>query len=294
MGKIVGATLCSHVPRLMIPPEKRRDYMGGKISTFYEALERMQAEQIHNRRFDTFLVFDTHWWTTLEFVLNAHGWHVGRYTSDEIPWMITDLPYDYPGDPELADQIGEEAKGAGVPVYVAREKNLPWHYPTLNTMKYLNPERRPVLPISVAYTSSVEEELLFGEAIRRAIEKGSRNVLLVATGGLSHRFWELDKVRQRASADPSDIYSEENRRYDEKIICYLKEGRHREVIEAADDFRKMCSPEGRFAHYLRMVGALGGKGCHLGGIQYGEYEAAIGTGQVNLWFNNDIPSHTLS
>lgn len=285
MGKIVGATLCTHVPRLMIAPEHRKAYMGERVSTFYEALEQMYAEKIKKLKFDTFLVFDTHWWTTLEFIFNSHSQHRGRYTSDEIPWMIADISYDYKGDPDLADQIGDEAKGDGIPVYLAYEKSLPWHYPTLNTMRYLNPEKRQrVLPISVTYTSSVQNELLFGQAIRRAIEKSERNVLIVATGGLSHRFWDLDVIRKRASADPKDIYSATNREFDLKIIAQLKEGRHRDVIEEAEEFRSRCSPEGRFAHYLRMVGALGGKECAFPGIQYGEYEAAIGTGQINLWF----------
>ncbi|MBI4374353.1 MAG: catechol 1,2-dioxygenase [Deltaproteobacteria bacterium] len=286
MGKIVGATLCTHVPRLMISPEHRKAYMGGKVSTFYEALERMYAQKIKGLKFDTFLVFDTHWWTTLEFILNAHDRHKGRYTSDEIPWMIADVPYDYKGDPEFAFEIGEEAKKNKIPVYLAKERSLPWHYPTLNTMKYLNPEaKRRVLPMSVAYTSSVQNELNFGQAIRRAVEASDRKVVLVATGGLSHRFWELDVIRKNASADPKAVYCDENREFDRKIIGQLKEGRHRELLEGVEEFRRRSSPEGRFAHYLRMVGALGGKECRLAGVQFGEYEAAIGTGQVNLWFD---------
>ena len=268
----------------MIPPEKRKAYMGDKISTFYEALDQMYQERIQPLEFDTFLIFDTHWWTTLEFIVNGHERHQGRYTSDEIPWMIQDVSYDYRGDPELADRIGEEAKIAGVPVYVAKEASLPWHYPTLNTMKYLNSERRRrVLPMSVTYTSSVANELAYGRAIRSAIEKGDRKVLLVATGGLSHRFWEMDRVRQRASADIKDIYSDQNRAFDQKIIRQLKEGRHREVLSEVEDFRRNCSPEGRFAHYVRMLGVLG-EDFRGSAIQYGDYEPAIGTGQVNLWF----------
>ena len=56
-------------------------------------------------------------------------------------------------------------------------------------------------------------------------------------------------------------------------------------LEEVEEFRTHCAPEGRFAHYIRMVGALGGEGCQLPGFQYGDYEAAIGTGQVNLWFD---------
>ena len=47
MGQIVGATLTTHVPRLMIFDEAaRRAYMGDRISTFYAALEQLYEERI--------------------------------------------------------------------------------------------------------------------------------------------------------------------------------------------------------------------------------------------------------
>jgi hypothetical protein len=39
-----------------------------------------------------------------------------------------------------------------------------------------------------------------------------------------------------------------------------------------------------FAHYLMMVGALGGAACDVPGVPYSDYESAAGTGQIHLWF----------
>ena len=39
-----------------------------------------------------------------------------------------------------------------------------------------------------------------------------------------------------------------------------------------------------FGHYLMMVGAIGGHACTAPGVAYSEYENAIGTGQVHMWF----------
>ena len=44
-------------------------------------------------------------------------------------------------------------------------------------------------------------------------------------------------------------------------------------------------PEAMFGHYLAMVGALGGVECTAPGIRYSDYENAIGTGQIHLWFD---------
>jgi hypothetical protein len=61
-------------------------------------------------------------------------------------------------------------------------------------------------------------------------------------------------------------------------------GDHRAVIDFAPEFRQHA-PEGRFGHYLTMVGALGGERCTARGTQFGDYEAVAGTGQAHVWFD---------
>ena len=133
---------------------------------------------------------------------------------------------------------------------------------------------------------SVINELVCGEAIRKAIERSNRKVVLVASGGLSHKFHSFDKLLEKASPDLKNV-PKKNREMDEAIIDLLKHGRHKSIISMAEQYRKKAAPEGQFAHYLRMVGALGRADCKLPAVQFGKYEAAVGTGQVNLWF--DVP-----
>jgi 3,4-dihydroxyphenylacetate 2,3-dioxygenase len=164
-------------------------------------------------------------------------------------------------------------------------RNLPLHYPTLNVMYYFNPDRRRrVLSMSVCQTASVQNDLTFGAALGDAIRVSDRRVVIVASGGMSHRFWDYDRVLDHASADPSDISSTANRLYDEKIMEQFRAGRHADVIASAEDFRTHCSPEGRFSHYLTMAGALGAEKWNWRGEQFGRYEAAIGTGQSIFYF----------
>ena len=253
---IAAGLFSTHVPRLMILDEQaRRDYMKDDVTTFYDALPQIRRERIEPLAPETFVVVDTHWHSTLEFILNAHERHEGIYTSDEIPWMIHEYAYDYPGDPELAAAIAEEAKARGVPAEACAHRGLPVHYGTLNPMHYYNPGPRKarVLPISVCDTAEVEPNLRFGEAIAAAAARIGRRVLLIASGGMSHRFWPLAVIRDRASADPRDINGDAQRTWDEKIMAWWKAGDHAAVLAAADEFRRTCSPEGRFAHYLALA-----------------------------------------
>jgi 3,4-dihydroxyphenylacetate 2,3-dioxygenase len=287
MGSIAAGLFSTHVPRLMIlDPAKRKEYMRNSVTTFYDVLPQIRAERIAPLDFDTFVVVDTHWHSTLEWIVNAHERHEGIYTSDEIPWMINEYAYDYPGDPELAALIADECAASGVWAQASAHRGLPVHYGTLNPMHYYNPgpHKKRVLPISVCDTAEVDANLRFGEALARAIARSNRNVLLVASGGMSHRFWPLAVIRERASADPADINGANLRAWDERIMGWWRAGDHASVLANADDFRKECAPEGRFAHYLALAGALGGAAWTTPGTQYGNYEAAIGTGQSNFWF----------
>ncbi len=287
MGQLVAGLFSTHVPRLMIlDPEARRAYMGRDVTTFYDALPQLYAERIAPLEFDTFVIIDTHWHSTLDFILNAHERHTGIYTSDEIPWMINEYEYDYPGDPELAALIAAEAAGTGEHVQPSAHRGLPVHYGTLNVMHYYNPgpHKRRVLPVSVCDTAEVEANLRFGETLARAVARSSRRVLLIASGGMSHKFWDLAVIRDRASADPRDINGDDRRAFDEKIMDWWRAGDHAAVLAHAEEFRRSCSPEGRFAHYLILAGAFGRDKFATPGVQYGRYEAAIGTGQSNFWF----------
>ena len=54
-----------------------------------------------------------------------------------------------------------------------------------------------------------------------------------------------------------------------------------------DFYPAYCShaPEGRFAHYLMLLGAIGGRACRVRGERYSAYENSIGTGQVHMVFD---------
>ena len=88
----------------------------------------------------------------------------------------------------------------------------------------------------------------------------------------------------RFNPDPRKFVRFGDPTYDEMMIDFLKKGDHVSAIDIVPEYRSKCSPEGFFAHYSMLVGALGGKRCKAAATQYGNYESALGTGQVMLWF----------
>lgn len=284
MGEIIGAGIISHVPTIMLPKEVRLELNNGKDFTVVTGMYQLRSEILDKLKPDTIVIFDTHWHTTFETVVDGRAHYKGFHTSDELPRSLCDIPYDYDGDPELANLIEEVAEGKeDTWVHVSRNPYLDVHYGTVNLVHYLHRSEK-ILSVSCAQTGEPDDFLKFGKVLREAIDKSNRRVVLLGSGGLSHRFWPLSVIRQHESADLSHVFTQEAREMDEKVIQLLSEGKHKEVIELMPEYRKHA-PEGRFGHYLMMASALGGSQCTAPGVQLSEYEASVGTGQVHIWFD---------
>ncbi|MEV5379834.1 catechol 1,2-dioxygenase [Streptomyces nondiastaticus] len=288
MGDIVGAGLLSHAPVIMFPEPARIEANGGRDFTLATGLERLRREVTDTADYDTVVVFDSHWATTTEAVITAHPRREGLFTSDEMPSAISRLPYDLPGDPALAHAVAGLAAERKVWIEANDDPHLPLHYATLNLWTYLGRTGTPWVSVSVCQTATTEDFLRIGEVVGEAIAGlGDRRVLLLASGGLSHRFRPLGELRDHMAGDPAGIVTPEARAADEQRIAWLEAGRHDEVIRSMPAYLRFA-PEARFGHYLMLAGALGGEKCEARGRRFSAYENGIGTGQVHLWF--DLPA----
>jgi 3,4-dihydroxyphenylacetate 2,3-dioxygenase len=283
MGEIVGAAIVAHVPPLVMPEADRRALNQGEDFSIVDGLHRLRRECFDRLSPDTVIVVDTHWFTTFEHVVSAHERRQGFFTSEELPRTISAMPYDFPGDPELADAIAAQATGRDDTwIHASRDPHLAIHYATVNMLPFLQRDERWV-STSVCQTATIDDFLLFGELIGAAVRESDRRVVVLGSGGMSHRFWPLRELRQHEGAGLEHIVTPEARAADEHVLALMEKGDHASVLAFHPDYRRFA-PEGFFAHYLVMVGALGGPSCAAPGVRYSEYESAAGTGQVHVWF----------
>lgn len=293
MGEIVGAALVSHVPTIVAPLETRLELNDGREISLVPGLHRLRAEVLDHLAVDTIVVLDSHWFTTVEFVVAAHERRSGLFTSDELPRGMSQVPYDFPGDPSLARALAALA-GPRDDMWITAidDPYLPIHYPTVNLLPFLQSEERWI-SISNCQTADEIDYLLVGKLLAEAIESSDRRVMLLASGSMSHTFHPLREIRLHESSDPRHIVTDEARAFDHQILSWWSAGDHASVIDAYPQYRRH-RPEGRFGHYLTMVGALGARECAAKGVAFSDYENAVGTAQIHVNFERPAEGWTVS
>ena len=120
--------------------------------------------------YDTVVVLDSHWHTTVEFVVSAHDIRAGLFTSDELPRGMCRIPYDWRGDPELAHAMAAHADEHGTWITAIDDPCLPVHYATVNLWTYLGRGLgKRWVSVSTAQTGDTEDFLRAGRALGAAI-----------------------------------------------------------------------------------------------------------------------------
>lgn len=285
MGEVVAAAVVAHQPLIMLPRALRiRLGETGRDTTLVDPGFRLLREHLAERQVDTLVIVDAHWATTSEHVVAGADHFAGRYTSDEMPRVIDDVPYDFPGAPDLARAVSQAGRGdRDVPIVNATAPSLPRHYPTLNLVHHVRTDER-VLSVGVLQTAGAEHFLRFGRAVARGAASTDHRVAVLASGGMSHTFWPVDEQRGRAAFDPRHVISDAAREWDARILALWESGDHRAVVDLYAEYREV-RPEGRFGHYLTLLGAIGGPDCRAPGRRLSDYENALGTGQVHVVFD---------
>ncbi len=174
MGEIVGAGLLAHVPTIVLPEADRLELNEGKEITLVTGLRQLREDVFERGAaddYDTVVVLDSHWATTVEFVVSGQQRRAGLFTSEELPRGMCRMPYDYPGDPELAHNIAQFADKHGTWITPIDDEYLPVYYATINLWKFLGeglPDKRWVT-IGVCQTGDMEDHLRLGRALADGI-----------------------------------------------------------------------------------------------------------------------------
>ena len=136
MGRIVGSALVSHQPGLMQSEDMRRLMGAGTDSDLIAGYARLR-ERIEAAKPDLILVFDTHWFSTGYHLIDGGEGYQGTYLSDEMPWYLYGVPFNYRGHPQFALDVEAVSREMGGYNRSINHAGLERQYATLNLVKHL-------------------------------------------------------------------------------------------------------------------------------------------------------------
>ena len=111
MGKLALAAKITHVPSMYLSEfdGPRKDTRKAAIDGHKEIGRRCRELGV-----DTIVVFDTHWLVNANYHVNCAPHFKGLYTSNELPHFISNMGYEFPGNPALGQLLAKTANGLGV------------------------------------------------------------------------------------------------------------------------------------------------------------------------------------
>jgi len=280
MGKLALVAKITHVPSIYLS-----ELDGPRKGTRQDAIDghREIGRRCRELGVDTIVVFDTHWLVNANYHINCAPHFKGLYTSNELPHFISNLPFEFSGNPALGKILAKTCNEMGVETLAHDATTLDPEYGTLVPMRYMNADQHfKVVSVSAMCTVHyLNDSARLGWAMRRAVEEHYEGtVAFFASGSLSHRFAQNGLAPEYAFK----IWSPLLESLDHSVIDMWKRGEWKKFCEMLPEYAVKGHGEGFMHDTAMMLGALGWSGYDGQAEIITPYFGASGTGQMNAVF----------
>ena len=280
MGKLALAAKITHVPSMYLSeldgPRKgtRQDAIDGH----HEIDRRCRALGV-----DTIVVFDTHWLVNANYHINCAPHFKGLYTSNELPHFISNMGFEFAGNPALGQLLANSCNEWGVETLAHDATTLNPEYGTLVPMRYMNQDQhyRVVSVSALCMAHYLNDSARLGWAIRRAIEDHyDGTVAIFASGSLSHRFAQNGLAPEYGFK----FWSPFLEALDRDVVRMWQAGEWKNFCGMLPEYAAKGHGEGFMHDTAMLLGALGWSAYDGKADVVTPYFGASGTGQINAIF----------
>jgi len=277
MGELALTAKITHVPSMYLSelPGPNQGYRQKAINGHIEISKRCRELGV-----DTLVVFDTHWLVNSGYHINCAAHYKGVYTSNELPHFISNMDYEFPGNPVLGEILARHCAKYDVDCLAHSNTSLAPEYGTLVPMRYMNPDQHfKVISVSALCTSHyLNDSVRLGFAMRKAVEQEyDGKVAFLASGSLSHRFAQ----NGQALAFATKIWSPFLEVLDQKVIELWQNGQWQTFCAMLPEYAVKGHGEGMMHDTAMLLGSLGWSSYTGKAEVVTPYFAATGTGQFN-------------
>ena len=280
MGKVALAAKITHVPSMYLSelPGPRHGTRQDAIDGHIEIGRRCRELGV-----DTIVVFDTHWLVNANYHLNCAPHFKGTYTSNELPHFISNMGFEFPGNPQLGQLLAKAANELGVETLAHERTTLGPEYGTLVPMRYMNTDQHfKVVSVSaLCMAHYLNDSARLGWAFRRAVEDHyDGTVAFFASGSLSHRFAQNGLAPEFGFK----IWSPFLEHLDREVIRMWQAGEWKAFCEMLPEYAAKGHGEGFMHDTAMLLGTLGWSAYDAPAEIVTPYFGASGTGQINVVF----------
>lgn len=277
MGKLALTAKVTHVPSMYLSeldgPQKgsRQAAIDGHIEI---------GRRCRELGVDTIVVFDTHWLVNAGYHINCAPHFQGKYTSNELPHFISNVEFNFAGNPVLGRILAQTCTEQGVEVLAHDSTTLDPEYGTLVPMRYMNQDHQfKVVSVSALCTVHyLNDSARLGWAMREAVEKYyDGTVAFLASGSLSHRFAQNGQAPQFYDK----IWSPFLETLDSKVVEMWQKGDWKTFCEMLPEYAAKGHGEGFMHDTAMLLGALGWSDYDQPAEIITPYFGSSGTGQIN-------------
>jgi len=214
-----------------------------------DALRRIGKEIREELKAEVMIVASPHWGTKSGFYVDPGQHHTSFTDYPLLPakWGRRPFSYEAEGDPDLALAIVKSAEAMGLNAGI---KTYGLDHGAFCPVKVMRVNCK-IVPVTITQRP-FQECLIWGRAIREAVEGSSRRAVLVAPGNLTHR---LDLRHD----DESEVYFDEAKQFDELVIDLVTAGKFDELESIDPALLKTAAPEAGLRPLVLIKGATGGR-----------------------------------
>lgn len=227
------------------------------------------ANEIKQLNPDVIVLVSCHWPSTFFHYVDCTPVHKGILTAFEAPDLIKDVPYHYPGDEGLANELVKAGIEAGFHVQGVNDPYYVWDYGSVVPLRYLVPnEDIPVINLSVTLAASIDETFKWGEQIKKVLRETGKKVIFAASGALSHNL-----VRGRHNTPTVSEHA-----MDKQFIDFIMKQDYQSAYKMLPQYASLAKVEtgGRHLAMLLAMVEEGGKPTFLAeGQSSGSWNALI-------------------
>ncbi|WP_206830462.1 extradiol ring-cleavage dioxygenase [Alicyclobacillus fructus] len=234
------AMITPHTPRIC-----HRDRVPEFQKPMVEAMLKC-ADVIDEIRPDVVVIISCHWMSSFMHYVDITPRHKGILTAVECPDLISDVPYDHPGHPELGKRLVEAGKKEGLQVVAVDDPTYVWDYGTVVPLRYLLKRPTPVVALSVCWAASLEESMRWGEVMGDVFLESPERVVFLASGALAHNL----------GRGPDKWPNITEQALDREFCQYLVKGDKESAVSMLPSYVRAAGVESGGRHVAVLLGVL--------------------------------------